>query len=363
MIKITVKNMIASTMFALLGGVTYAQTGLECIVVEKYYISNAADAAASVGVLPVGSVTYRVFADMLPGYKFQALYGVTGHAMNINTTTSFFNNEDRGATTPSYTKVQAAGNSIMLDSWFSVGGACSNQLGIMKSEDNGIANVVNTDGILHNNDPLAGIPLTTQDGLIAGTPVSVTFVGLTTELNVFDALSGVGNSFTTSNGSVAALGGSMGPIPATNKVLVGQFTTDGVFSFELNVQIGTPAGGVENYVAQSPVGSEVMLSCLTYNSSTVTTNVNNPVADVPTVNLYPNPASDFLKIDINSSSKINNNSYKIMNVVGTVISEKYIGEVMSKYSETVDMSSFSSGLYFIEFNLDGKRSTQKIIKK
>ena len=50
-----------------------AQNGLENITVEKYYVSNAADAAGSVGVLPTGSVTYRVYADMLPGYNLQAI--------------------------------------------------------------------------------------------------------------------------------------------------------------------------------------------------------------------------------------------------------------------------------------------------
>ena len=45
--------------------------GLENIIVEKFYISDANDAAANLdgGVLPVGSVTYRIYADMLPGYR------------------------------------------------------------------------------------------------------------------------------------------------------------------------------------------------------------------------------------------------------------------------------------------------------
>ena len=363
MIKITIKNFIASSMFALLSGVAYAQPGLECVVVEKYYISNAADAAGSVGTLPVGSTTYRVYADMLPGYKFQALYGVTGHAMTINTSTSFFNNEDRGATTPNGIGTAFINdNSVALDSWFSVGAACSARLGIPKAEDDGLANLITGDPMLMNNDVLAGIPLTSQDGIVTGTPVAVTFVGLSTELNVFDATSQLGNSFATSNGSVAALGGSMGPIPSTNKVLVGQFTTDGVFSFALNIQIGTPIGGVENYVAQSPVGSEIMLSCLTYNSS-LATDIHDQTADAPTVSLYPNPASDFVKVYINSTSKIAKGGYKILNILGETVADKNIGEIMSKYSETIDMSSFPTGLYFVEITLDGKRTTQKIIKK
>jgi hypothetical protein len=362
--KNTIKTVVAGTMLSLLGGVTYAQNGLECMVVEKYYVSNADDAAGSEGVLPVGSVTYRIYADMLPGYKFQALYGIPGHALTLQTTTLFFNNEDRGATTPSYTKAQAAGNTIMLDSWFSVGGACSNQLGIMKSEDDGIGTVTNGDGILQNSDASAGIPLTTQDGFIAGTPAAVTFVGLSTaELEVFDATSNAGNSFTTSNASVACLGGSMGPVPATNKVLVGQFTTDGDFSFRLNVQIGTPTGGVENYVAQNPTGAEIMLPCLTFDSSLGTDVHDDPIAAASTINVYPNPATDVLRIDIKSTSKTTTNSYRIVNVLGTLVTEKNIGELGGTYSETIDMSGLSAGMYFVQFNLDNVKSTKKIIKK
>ena len=48
-------------------------------------MSDANDATqnATGGVLPVGSVTYRIYVDMLPGYKFQAAYGVPGHEMRI----------------------------------------------------------------------------------------------------------------------------------------------------------------------------------------------------------------------------------------------------------------------------------------
>lgn len=240
----------------------HAQNGLENITVEKYYVSDAADAAGSVGTLPDGSVTYRIYADMLPGYKFQALYGVSNHELRIASSTTFFNNEDRGAMTPTYTKTQAKGNSVMLDSWFSVGAGCSGNFGILKSEDDGVLTVINSNGMLQNADPSAGIPLTTQDGLIiVGTPEPVTFVGFTTELDVFDATSGVGGLFTTTNGSIASLNGSTGPT-SNNRVLLGQFTTDGVFSYKLNIQIGTPTGGVEKYVAENPETGEIQIASL-----------------------------------------------------------------------------------------------------
>ncbi len=243
----------------------YAQNGLEKIVIEKYYISNAADSIGSIGTLPVGSVTYRIYVDMLPGYEFQAAYGVPGHELRLETTTAFFNNEDRGATTPTYTKTQARGNSVMLDSWLSVGAGCAANFGVLKSDDNtttGGATVINNTipPILQNNDPLAGIPLNTHDGLWTGTTPSVTFVGITSgDLSLFDATSMVGNLFTTSNGSWASLNGTTGINPDTNRVLIAQMTTNGVFHYELNVQIGTPTGGTQNYVARTPVGSEILI--------------------------------------------------------------------------------------------------------
>ena len=44
--------------------------GLDSIIVEKYYISDLNDKSvdATGGVLPVGSVTYRIYVDMKPGY-------------------------------------------------------------------------------------------------------------------------------------------------------------------------------------------------------------------------------------------------------------------------------------------------------
>ena len=260
-----IKNLLVAGMLVLAYGTTKAQSGLEGVIVEKYYVSNAADAAGSIGTLPVGSITYRVYADLLPGYKFQAMYGVSTHALTLNTTTSFFNNEDRGNTTPNgINTTYYKNNSVAIDSWFSVGAAANGQLGILKSEDNGVTDYINPNPMLQNVDPTAGIALNLQDGMVAGTPVAVTFVGFTTELDVFNATSQVGNSFSTTNGSIAALGGSQGPIAATNKVLIGQFTTNGVFTFSLNIQVGTPTGGVQNFVASNPTGSEISIPSLTF---------------------------------------------------------------------------------------------------
>jgi hypothetical protein len=250
-----------------------AQNGLENIVVEKYYVSNAADAAGSTGVLPVGSVTYRIWADMLPGYNFQALYGVAGHTLTVQTSTTFFNNEDYGGTAPTISTTNIRKNSALLDSYFSVGGAATGRVAVFKSEDTD-GSPGNAQNILQNNDASTTGPinigtttsLLAQDGMIAGSPVAVTYVGINNtgngDLGVLDGTSQVGGLFTTANGSIAALGGATGPT-AANRVLVGQFTTDGIFHFELNAQIGTPQGGTQQFVAANPVGGEVLMASLT----------------------------------------------------------------------------------------------------
>ena len=244
-----------------------SQNGLESIIVEKYYVSNAADSVGAIGFgsnLRIGSVTYRIYADMLPGYKFQAAYGVAGHPLTLSTTTEFYTNTDRGDITPAYSKTNARLNSVMLDSWLSVGAACVANFGVLKSEDAvaGGANVVNASGILANNDASAGLPLTTADGIYAGSPEAVTFVGFSNaELDFLSNTGTTGNILTSSNASWASLNGSTGPL-ASNRVLIAQLTTNGVFTYALNIQIGTPTGGTQNFVAVNPVGAEISIPSL-----------------------------------------------------------------------------------------------------
>lgn len=365
--KNTLKKILFGLSLVVAGNTLKAQNGLENVIVETYYVADANDTAFSGanadGFLPIGSVTYRIFVDMLPGYKFEALYGVSGHDLTISSSQPFFNNEDRGSTTPNWTKAQGSHNTVMLDSWFSVGAACNGQIGVLKADDNGVANAVNTDGILQNTVGV-GIPLTSQDGMVAGTPQAVTFVGLSAaDLDVFDGFSLVGNSFSTSNGSIASLNGSYGADSLINRVLVGQFTTNGDFCFSLNVQIGTPGGGYEQYVDVAPVGAEIQPqpNFLHFCSNQVGVKTEKSPA-VSSIEIYPNPASNTVTLDLNSSEKVNSNSYRIFDMIGNVLVDKTIGAISGRYTEKVDVSEFSKGIYFIEIMQDGVKSTKKLIK-
>src|SRR5258706_4251916 len=362
---------------ALFASFARAQSGLECVEVEVYYISDANDSigndfiSLAPGTLPAGSVTYRVYANLLQGYNFQAVYGVPGHELRLETTTMFFNNEDRGTTSPTYTKTQARANTVMLDSWFSVGAGCASNFGILKSEDDGVATVLNittTPGrLLQNTASAIAILLTTQNGLIAtaAIPLSVTFVGFSgPELNVFDNTTN-GNLLSTTNASWAALGGSKGPDTVINRVLIGQFTTKGIFSFKLNIQVGTPSGGVQNFVAENPVGNEVQLPCLILKSGSIWTDVHEQNSSSPSsmISVYPNPAEDFVMVAMNNSTRpYLQRSLRIYDMAGKMVLNKNVAADEEKRKERIDISSLKSGIYFIETIVDGMISHQKFVK-
>jgi len=273
------KNLIFGLGLSVVGLFAQAQTGLENVLVERYYVSNAADAAASTGALPVGSVTYRVYADMALGYKISAIYGSTnGHPLNIHTTTAFYNHEGDGAITPAYNKAKtSSSNTVMLDSWLSVGAGCAAYFGVPLSEDNGVLTSTHPAGVL--------TALNANDGLLIGTTQGITFVGgvdATADLP-FGAVSQAGGDFTVTDGAWSALSGAVGPIPATNRILIGQFTTDGIFSYELNMQVKPTTGNSEKFVAKSDPSDATDAFVVTVKSFMKGTFY--PTAQFPTVNL------------------------------------------------------------------------------
>lgn len=251
-----------------------AQIGLENIIVEKYYISTAKDTvgADSIGYLPIGSVTYRIFADLLPVYRLQAVYGVPEHELRIETTTRFFNaavNDGRSAN--DIQPLQLVNGALLLDSWVSVGAAALDFQGVLKEEDDTVKSYAskNIAGILRNNDPEMGIPLVEKDGLkyLRYQPATQ-YYNLEEDLKIFEYQhrNFVTGLFSTRDGAWASYGGSVGAQPE-NRILIAQLTTDGVLSFELNMQLAVPDGGVEKFVARNPGDGEMEISSLRYSSS------------------------------------------------------------------------------------------------
>jgi len=247
-----------------------SQNGLENIIVETYYISDANDTLDRKfgGFLPIGSTTYRIYLDMLPEYRFYACYGKAGHQLKIATTTTFFNNEDIGNKNPNVIPRHTLNrNSVMLDSWLSAGSAGEAYYGVLKTDDDTIGTIIHDNLFLKNKNKLAGIPLIERDGLMAAESVPFpVFFGIDQLTNVFynQTISG---SFSTVDGAWGCLGGAVGRDSlGTNRLLIAQFTTTGDLSFELNLQIGKRNYAPEYFVASQPLADEYMLPCLKYNS-------------------------------------------------------------------------------------------------
>lgn len=217
--------------------------GFQGLVVETYYVADAEDAADTDGGpgLVAGATTYRVYAQMLPGYKLVSVGGFTNHPFTIATTTSFFNNEDRGEAWGRDIPAQHLNkNTVAIDSWLSFGPASTQHWGVLKTDDPDgsiVGGPNNQSGLLANDAAAAGAPLTTADGLInlGAAPGTINSVGAAPDC--FDP--GGSSSFTTDNFAWAILGGVSGPTES-NRVLIGQFTTDGELSFCMNLAVRIP---------------------------------------------------------------------------------------------------------------------------
>lgn len=358
-----------------------AQNGLERIIVEKYYIANAADAAQATveagNPLPSGSITYRVYADMAPGFGLVYVYAdvVNGHKLKFRTTTSFYNHAD-GDVLASSKKADLANSLLALDSYLTLGGAATNAYGILKADDDGTANNItttnNTPGILLNTTSEMGVPLTTNDGLIAGTGIiKPSQAGISNELNAFGDGTTPGDSVVLVDGSIYTSTPAVGPVPADNRVLIAQLTTNGSLSFELNILVKGPDGTPQFFVANNPgkttTGSdeytEYTIPSLTYPDKT--TGILTP--GIKTYNevlfsVYPNPVSDHVTVELTPTEPNSKGSYTIYGVIGNVILHKELNGISGSYKETVDMSALAKGLYTIQMNVNGVSSTKKIIK-
>jgi hypothetical protein len=217
-------------------------TALEDIIVEKYYVSTEADVQdTSGGVLPKGSVTYRIYADLRPGYNLQAVFGMPQHPLYIKTSTRFFNTKQGGQTGEQISTKKINTGKTALDSWLTIGPATNTLYGIPKKDDK--------DGSI-----ITRSTLDKEDGLVKGRDVQkLLFYG--TELSFFDNEKDA-SVFTINDGAWATINSGKVNTPE-NRVLIAQLTTDGKLSFELNMQIGSPAGATIQFVASNPTGAEI----------------------------------------------------------------------------------------------------------
>ncbi len=95
--------------------------------------------------------------------------------------------------------------------------------------------------------------------------------------------------------------------------------------------------------------------CLDHITTTLTSEiVLNEETTLTNTVMYPNPVNDILHI-----SNANNSQIKIVDLSGKVLYNKYSYNNI----ETVNLSEFNTGIYFVSVKTDEKVTTKKIIKR
>lgn len=204
----------------------------------------------------------------------QVVYGVNRHPLKLETTTQFFNYPggiaSAGPFITSSVGILSLGTTL-LDSYLTCGGVNTQRFGVLKTDDNSAAfpteggsNYIGTTSpTLSNNDSNTAPALTAFDGIYSVASPAINGLIVVGDVggsaaNLFADGSTVGNSFVSTNSSWGVLGQQTGAFPkGTNRALLGQFTSNGIFRYELNIQLrNSLTFQLENYVSVNPVSGE-----------------------------------------------------------------------------------------------------------
>ena len=267
---------------------------VENIIVEKYYVADTIDAKdTTYGKLTAGAVTYRVYLDLAQGTTLKKIYGDMYHPMQFKTSTTFYNQTDRGEVFGSSINNRRLNqNTLALDSWITLGQASNKHIGVQKTKDTDgsiIGGINNADGLLNNEDPAAGVPLTTSDGLLPLEkyyPITLNYHGFSDfDSTIFDKQNKTPNIFYSTNAYIKdttdlSVNDTINGIKGTtdeNIILIAQLTTTGALSLNLNIQV-EENGKIVNYVSTKDtlLQNEVYSRFLSYPVPVATCGCNDP---------------------------------------------------------------------------------------
>lgn len=238
-------------MVALLA-VTTGNAQLSGVVVES--ASDGSIGCGAGGVQPPGTTTYRVYAELNDATDFlSAQFAITGcYPMNYSTTTTFYNDPTAfGSTIGTTLNGGLCGvfPTVVHDSWMTIG---------YESITAGVAVGSNW------TDPLDPLTPAFGTGAVAN----------------FEAVDGV---FFNTLGNLAGV-----PIGPNNRVLLGQFTTDGDFSFDINLNIfdeSDNAAGNLQYVSSADLACNPLAGTM-FDGTALGTVFPAPVVACATTNNY-----------------------------------------------------------------------------
>jgi hypothetical protein len=441
------KTFITTLILSLFVG-QYASAQLEKVIIEKYYVSDSNDATdVSGGGVPIGSTTYRIYLDLKPGTILKRIYGDANHPFSISSSEVFFNNILDGRTfAKDFIKGRYLENTVALDTWLTLGQTAKQGIkyyyGILKDQDTDGSFVggVNNDGgsalvssgLLINEDPSCGIPLTVADGMdtLNSAPNNWFNSG------VLDFLSGadstifgglVPNTSFYSSDFQLSCSGVQGTVADSNQVIVAQLTTLGELAFKMNITVEELVNGIPtlvNYVSSDTLLGEnekysnllsypYYCGCnnanyLEYNSSFVCYEegscitpvvfgcadslacnydpmVNSNIQDLccypgscagrnieevcPSlmgndfdVNVYPNPTSDDITMNIISGTTNGNWTYEVYNTYGSVKLSGLFTTTELNVVLPLELSNLDPGMYQLKVS-NGEMSKHKLFIK
>ncbi len=271
--------LVLISLFLIVPATSFSQ--LERVIVERYYVSDENDATDNIGgTLPAGSVTYRVYVDLMPGTILKSIYGDANHPFQISSTAPFFNNASDGQTfAKDFLKARYQENTVALDTWLTLGQTTRKQgpvthYGILKDQDDNGSFIggINNDGgsemistgLLINEDPTTGIPLAIADGMdtLDFTPSDWYSTGVLDfvtgeDPTMFGSINSL-NSFSSTN-FILQNSGVRGVIPDSNQVIIAQLTTLGELTFDINIEVEFLLDGVltsRKYVSTNEITSD-----------------------------------------------------------------------------------------------------------
>lgn len=359
---------------------------LEGVIVEKYYVAGEGDSDVD---LPVGATTWRVFADLKPGYKVQFGIGLLEHPLVFDAGDGVFFNSSSGVKFGSdFLPLLLNFGNVPLDSYLALRGGTTGHAAVPKSMDSDGSLYSGANGFITNNDPTAGIPLLESDGFIPSTAPSISEIsGNNDQLGPYFGIANSPNGlFTGSNTSWGILSLAEGVLDE-NILYLGQFTTTTCqFSFQINITVIVPADLVmdnknvivftattdpsdemlSNLPGQGGLPGEsdpryfVQKDFLNY-ASTIDCSVSVNDKELPenSWTLMPNPTKGQFKIRVNEDFR--DLSYSIYSVDGKVLEKIRIGAADSQSTLEIDASNLSNGIYFVELNSAGFSSTKRLI--
>lgn len=85
-----------------------------------------------------------------------------------------------------------------------------------------------------------------------------------------------------------------------------------------------------------------------------------PASEEKALLVYPNPSTGIVHIAINGfeGRKL---ELRILNVIGSVMYRETLTELNERYTKTLDLSKFATGLYYVKLESDNSSEMRKLV--